>query len=329
MSRSNISRPWSIMRADPSTFGLGALLGAGGLAIINLVNLSAISESWKQTGNLLLVAAVATLAITGVQGILHYLGDTIASRVDVDFEQPAGPETRITELLSRIESRIPGDEAALLRDEDRARLAETMYEQLQGLLQRDFVQGIENRYATAFSVDARLKEIALPMRELHLRLSREVEALGRRANVNLLTGMGLAIAGFGALVWMLANLPDWTDPTRVAITQAMRFSLVLFVEIFAFFFLRLYRNNLDGIKYFQNELTNVQAREVALRTALTLERPDALDRAIDELLRTERNFVIKQGETTVEVERIRNDANHLNTLINVLAGATATKQNER
>lgn len=41
------------------------------------------------------------------------------------------------------------------------------------------------------------------------------------------------------------------------------------IELFAYFFLSLYRTSLQKIKYFQNELTNIEAKQIALRAALS------------------------------------------------------------
>ncbi len=47
-----------------------------------------------------------------------------------------------------------------------------------------------------------------------------------------------------------------------------RISLVAFIEVFAYFFLRLYRYSIFEIKHFQNEMTNAEFRVMALEAAL-------------------------------------------------------------
>ncbi len=48
----------------------------------------------------------------------------------------------------------------------------------------------------------------------------------------------------------------------------VRVSLPIFMQVFAYFFLRLYRYGLFEIKYFQNEITSAQLRIIALETIL-------------------------------------------------------------
>lgn len=228
---------------------------------------------------------------------------------------------RVEELEASAENQIPSSE------EDLACVLDALTARVNADLTTEFVRSIDAKYGDAVVAAARTKEITVPFARLRTRLRKEVEALERRGNLNLVTGIGLAIGGFAALIRILAQMPQWsptTRPTEVAVTQAMRLTLVLFIEVFAFFFLRLYRNSLDGIKYFQNELTNIESRDLALRAALVTGNTEALGRVIDELIRTERNFVIKSGETTVELERLRQEASHTSTLINALGGVGGT-----
>ena len=53
---------------------------------------------------------------------------------------------------------------------------------------------------------------------------------------------------------------------------------------------------------------------VALKTAVMLSNP-ALDKILDELSKTERNFILKKGETTMELERMKNDKNEMKELL--------------
>jgi hypothetical protein len=61
------------------------------------------------------------------------------------------------------------------------------------------------------------------------------------------------------------------------------------------------------MKYYQNEITNVEMRLMALKTALMLEDKEALRLVILDLSKTERNLPLKAGETTVDLERLKHD----------------------
>ena len=71
------------------------------------------------------------------------------------------------------------------------------------------------------------------------------------------------------------------------------------MQVFAYFFLRLYRHGIFEIKYFQNEITTLEARMIGLQSAFALNDKSALKRMCEELIKTERNFILRKGETTI------------------------------
>ncbi|CEO41956.1 hypothetical protein [Photobacterium kishitanii] len=88
-----------------------------------------------------------------------------------------------------------------------------------------------------------------------------------------------------------------------------RFSIVIFIEVFAFYYFRLYRNIMENIKFYQNEITNIEMKLLALHAAEGINDPDALKVLSHELVKTERNFVIDKNKTTVDIERSKQDTN--------------------
>lgn len=147
------------------------------------------------------------------------------------------------------------------------------------------------------------------------RLREELFALGRRGNLNLSIGIittisGLFLLGSFVIGNSLIPIPSRTSPVTLEtflIDFIPRLSLVLLIEIFAYFFLSLYKTTLSEIKYFQNEVTSIEAKFMALRLAAQSDVPDHLTSAIDNLAKTERNFILSKDQTTVDLERARID----------------------
>lgn len=139
------------------------------------------------------------------------------------------------------------------------------------------------------------------------RLEQEVDALGRRANVNLTIGFAVSLVGMIALAYFIytANydMDRNLDLMQVAVRFFVKLSLVIFMQVFAYFFLRLYRHSLFEIKYFQNELTNIEQKYLALSVALANNNGDAVTAIAAEMAKTERNFILKKDETTVGLQR--------------------------
>jgi len=77
------------------------------------------------------------------------------------------------------------------------------------------------------------------------------------------------------------------------------------IELFAFFFLSLYRTGLGEIKYFQNEITNIEAKHAALQASQRLDKEETQAAIILLLAGTERNNIMTKDQTTVELEKIR------------------------
>ena len=97
-----------------------------------------------------------------------------------------------------------------------------------------------------------------------------------------------------------------------------RLSLVILIELFAYFFLKLYKSSLSEIKYFQNELSNFEAKYVSLRIAIMDKDRGVFDEVIKTLARTERNYILEKGQSTVGLERAKFDQDHFLDAINSL-----------
>ncbi|KLE00587.1 hypothetical protein [Aliarcobacter butzleri] len=163
------------------------------------------------------------------------------------------------------------------------------------------------------------------------RLRREVSDLRRRANVNLVIGGVITLGGLyflGITAEMMAK-PDFLmheidgkklpkEISEILLAYGPRVLLVIFIEMFAYFFLRLYKLGLDEIKYFQNELTNVESKLISVEVAYITKNDDAMKEALKVLVQTERNFILKKGETTVELERAKSESKNIQDIVKAI-----------
>ncbi|HST59502.1 MAG TPA: hypothetical protein VLK84_12450 [Longimicrobium sp.] len=192
------------------------------------------------------------------------------------------------------------------------------------------------------------QQIETWLNQTRARLEKEILDLSRRGRFNLALGVVIGGVGLAVLLWSVLDFESQIRavegvrstvesiktgrrlPSRVwqnsAIVQAMRVSLSLFLGAFAFFFLRLYRSSLDLIKYYQNELTNVEGRFAGLLVALRTGDPVITSVVVEQLSRTERNFVLKAGETTVELELARQDGEKMREALRLLSGGSIAQR---
>lgn len=198
-------------------------------------------------------------------------------------------------------------------DEERARLVSD----LQTRLKQESSEALLTELRGSFDKNQvrveRLQDVERQHSQTMGRLREELFALGRRGNLNLSIGIittisGLLLLGSFVIGNSLIPIPSRNSPSTLEnflIDFIPRLSLVVLIEIFAYFFLSLYKTTLSEIKYFQNEVTSIEAKFMALRLAAQSDLPDHLTSAIDNLAKTERNFILNKDQTTVDLERAR------------------------
>lgn len=168
--------------------------------------------------------------------------------------------------------------------------------------------------------------------EIRERLNKETNTLARRANLNLIIGIIITgITFYGIIAVLPLDLKDLyaDDKFRPAISAENygwtiithfipRLSFIVLAQLFAYFFLRLYKSGLDDIKYYQNEITNIELKLSALKVALDTrdyKGNETLKLVIGELAKVERNSVLKKDETTVELEKFKIESANENNLL--------------
>jgi len=113
----------------------------------------------------------------------------------------------------------------------------------------------------------------------------------------------MALSGVGLLAYMVLGSNDKpADLTSFLMAFLPRLSIVAIVELFSYFFLRLYKSSLADIKYFQNEATNIESALLALRVTLRLQSAPEIKQAVTALLSVDRNTPLAAGLTTREIE---------------------------
>ncbi len=160
------------------------------------------------------------------------------------------------------------------------------------------------------------------------RINEEIRKLNLRANTSLTIGMIISFSGIYMLFISIDMFNSESflsyshqgeiikkDSIEIFIQMLPRLSFVFIIELFAYFFLRLYKTCLDEIKYFQNELTNIESKLVSVEVAYITKNEEAMKEALNILVQTERNFILKKGETTVELERAKSESENMQNIL--------------
>lgn len=153
------------------------------------------------------------------------------------------------------------------------------------------------------------------------RLSDHIEVLGQRANFSLQMGLGFAAGGVIVLLLFVVFDPtrDLQDIVPAMYHYLPRLSIVVIVELVAFFFLRTFARILSDIRYVQNEVTNVEMKLVALHTSISRNLKSVTEAALLALVNTERNHILEKGQRSLENERERIESKSMTETLAALA----------
>lgn len=187
------------------------------------------------------------------------------------------------------------------------------------------------KLAESISDELKVAEISKDSLRISDRLSREIQDLRLRSSLNLALGMTITITGL-VFLWRNSVLIETSDlfhpivNSSAALAEhdkaifiiATRLSIVLLIEVFAYFFLRLYKQAINEIKYMQNELTNIESKLAAVKFALLSGSKESIKASIIELSKTERNFILKKSQTSVELEKAKSENKLSEKLIKVI-----------
>lgn len=155
-------------------------------------------------------------------------------------------------------------------------------------------------------------------KSIEVRVQGEIGRLSRSGVINLSIGMLLSVSGLLYLGSFVVNVHVFATIEGMIVNTFPKTIFVLLIEVFSYFFLKLYKQNLDDIKYYQNELTNIESKNLALHIAKQSNNHKLLTVCVEELLSTERNFILEKDQTTIEIEKERISSNNTNNTLQVL-----------
>lgn len=228
--------------------------------------------------------ALGIIALGFAQVLLLYLRGIISfpgvneSRASMDFGFDAFRPVRIREeaieeLREQLASiRRESEEISLegrnLSNSERERLLASLKSTITQDVASIVGADLEARFGQAARDKLQFDLLRRPMERAGARLSEEIAKLTRTSNLNLVFGTVTTVFAGTALAYMVfRNGTTFKDLPSLLSYYVPRLTTIVFAEVFAFFFLRLYKANLADIKYYQNELTTLALRSVALEQA--------------------------------------------------------------
>lgn len=193
-------------------------------------------------------------------------------------------------------------------------------------LEKDINQSYLNQLKGMISNDNLEDILESKISRTYERLNLERESLSRRGNFNLMIGMFLSVGGLVILGYSVLNYSHNGSLEDLLIFVIPKISFVLLIELFAYFFLNLYKKSLEDIKYYQNEITNVEAKYLALQMAKSLNNHKMISSILDQLVKTERNFILEKDQSTIELEKERISSSNANNTLQAIKDIFQSKK---
>lgn len=213
----------------------------------------------------------------------------------------------ITELTEKLEAIYAANGQPTA--DQRNKLIKEFMDKARSQIGEDFIRDIKDKLSSSIPDANNKKEISEHILETTNRLRKELFSLSKRGNLNLSIGIVITMVGLlllGTFVFQ-SPIPQNASAEYFIINFIPRISLVILIEIFAYFFLSLYKTSLSEIKYFQNEITTIESKYLALKVALHSGKEESLAGIIGQLSATERNFILNKDQSTVDLERAKLD----------------------
>jgi hypothetical protein len=222
--------------------------------------------------HLILLSACATVFVSGLAIILsQYLrGGFSPPHYDQKFY--GGPELDMSEYtlhddIRQEVAKLRSDLAGLQAGKPQDQYADLVSE-FRGSITKEIVEEVEKRLSADALAKAQLQEFRNTFANSYTRLAAALAGLNRRGNLNLVIGVITTILAASLLAYMALKAPAFTTMPDILAHYIPRLSTVIFIEVFSFFFLRLYKATLDESKFYQMELIAMARVDLAIQAAL-------------------------------------------------------------
>jgi hypothetical protein len=277
-------------RAMRLQFATAIFLIVGGVVVLSLrYDIGRVFFPYSEDQKLTLMVGLSLLGYGAAIFMFLYLRGAISFKfldnlVTLKVEQPysetftiqhhGGSSPEIEERISEISGTVEQLKSAQLGA--LAGNREELIEALRPTLLSDVVTELENRFAANAIDAARISEIRRSFEAASQRLQFELSSLSRRSNLNLVIGVLTTVIAVSLLTYMvLGTNSSFESLTALLSHYVPRVTVVLFIEVFSFFFLRLYRSTLAEIRSYQIDITALTLKQVALETAWSASDPTA------------------------------------------------------
>lgn len=198
--------------------------------------------------------------------------------------------------------------------EDKERILVNLETKLEGESSKEYVEKLKATIKNCFSEEFFNERFE----RSEDRLRSEKNSAFIRGNFNLMIGVVISILGGVIAYAFIQKLPTANTIIELFSYTLPRLSFFILIIFLAFFFLNLYRKSMDDIKYYQNEITNLEAKYLSLQMAKSINNHKLTASLLEQLMKTERNFVLEKDQSTIELEKERISSDNANNTLKAI-----------
>ena len=241
------------------------------------------------------------LAISTVVALILFSSTYLSRKSFSNESNYSRTQIQIKELKSAIEETF--------ENQDTEEIKKSLISNFKKITNQEIVSEIKNSLKIEEQKDY-LKKISTSSIN---RISKTIYDLSNRANLNLILGITTAAIGILALFYFVFTLPKVDNLDAFFFEYIPRISVVIIIEIFSYFFLKLYKSSLAEIKYFENEVTNLEQSRIALELCNKTQNEKMIEKVIDKFISTERNPILSKEQITKEILEMKTDQDVIST----------------
>jgi hypothetical protein len=185
--------------------------------------------------------------------LMKEFSDFLEKQKNETSQISANVEMELNKALDKIATNFKKSITVDFSVEQRSEIFQRLNEAIATNINNDFIEKVHNsiRNELKTSIQIRAEEITSDFDRISKRLLNEIKDLRLTSFRNLGIGSFVTVIALTSLIYFVLNEKfNIDDKMSIVIHFLPRLSLAIFIELFAFFFLKLYRTNLNEIKYY-------------------------------------------------------------------------------
>ncbi|PAL26023.1 M48 family metalloprotease [Acetobacter syzygii] len=230
-------------------------------------------------------------------------------------------ETDLNSLKSTIESVKRNSEELKIANRGR-NIQDKLEVELKYYLKNKMYDILVDRFRNQLKKEVKCESVNNNKIKISKSIDENIRKLDKFSIINLL--IGLYFSTISILFFVLSSFSFHEMGEQKNFFIANSIQKVIFVvglQTIGFLFFRSYRNNVIDRKYFLNEKTNIEVIFSALESSILTGDTESEKKIYEKMSEIERNFIVKNGETTINIKQQESEYDNDYKILNLMTKA--------